>query len=87
MAKPWVYVAVWHHKHGADVFLSKSEKGRLRACVRGAILPYLSELPNLKDQDKIEALCKEGKYDKALSAWIEAREDEYIDFYGTTLND
>jgi hypothetical protein len=83
MNKP-IFVAVWHHRHGCDTFVNKTEKGRLKDVVKKVCLEYLSEL-DPDEADAVESLAKKGKYDDALRVWGDCKQDEYVDFYTSYL--
>ena len=80
-----VYCALWHSKHGTDIFLNKTEDG----CDKDICNAVVSYVGDDGVKMKMDRLMKAGKYHKAVSLWTQtqgedSREDpqEWIEYRG-----
>lgn len=79
-----VYVVLYGHKHGEDVWVTSTEK-KAHASIGAMVLQYIDDLEDEEAKKRIKRLIAKGEYLKASNIWFEKME-EWFEVHQRTVD-
>jgi hypothetical protein len=76
-----MFVVLYRHRHGEDVFVAQTEDGALRLAAAVA-MDFRHEVPVAEYRHRIQATFERDQFSECVSAYNQARDDESIDVHG-----